>query len=703
MINIGLEKETLLFNEDFTPKNLTVDDLGPGVTLDFYANQVEINTASYSCINKLIEDAYLITNKSEVVNYCAWPLSQPKKIEKDAKVANLSEPEYEYRKYLKDKYSEDLLGLVGIHLNIDRDICVDPNDCFELMKKLYVYGPILLQFFGFTPVYGDHMQITGLEDIDKNRGLKNSLSLRTSDQYGFMNEVDLNLDFHSLESYFESIDRAVENSDIIDSRELYSRIKIKENKEGNCYLELRFIDINPYYQLGISYEQLVLFEKFIEFLSITKVDNFNYKVSLDNFNKVSLYGKDKETEVIIDGDSHNLEIVTNELFKNMLNELQLTEFESIILEKFIDDYNNNDLDVDKMIGEMKDNNYSVDEFGIKYSRKKEIFTPSYPDQDLELSTKILMNKIDEIPRFGYSVLDEYANVLEIEDKDNKSFQYVVQATKTNKDSYANVLLMENKVMTKMFLRKNNIKVARDVVVERGLDMTEMISQIKAEFKGEKIVIKPYDTNFGLGISIIDNYTDLELENALEQGFKYSPRVIVEEYFAGEEYRFLVVNDEVTSVVKRIPANVQGDGKSTILQLIEAKNSEVTRGKNYKTPLEKIEVDEIMINYLKKKKLTIESIIPAGEMIYLRENSNVSTGGEPLEVFDLMPNYFKDIAIGVAKSMDVAICGVDIIINAKNEYIVVEANFNPAIQIHTYPYLGIGRNPSGNILDLLFDN
>ncbi|MDY0409022.1 hypothetical protein [Paracerasibacillus soli] len=56
---------------------------------------------------------------------------------------------------------------------------------------------------------------------------------------------------------------------------------------------------------------------------------------------------------------------------------------------------------------------------------------------------------------------------------------------------------------------------------------------------------------------------------------------------------MVIGDETVAVLHRVPANVTGDGISTIQQLIGKKNVDPLRGKGYKTPLEKIEIDENM--------------------------------------------------------------------------------------------------------------
>lgn len=76
-------------------------------------------------------------------------------------------------------------------------------------------------------------------------------------------------------------------------------------------------------------------------------------------------------------------------------------------------------------------------------------------------------------------------------------EYVKQVTKTSKDNYVTVLMMENKVVTKDILRKHNIKVPKG---EEYNNLEEAISEAKS-YINKPIVINPKSTNFGIGISI----------------------------------------------------------------------------------------------------------------------------------------------------------------------------------------------------------
>ena len=59
----------------------------------------------------------------------------------------------------------------------------------------------------------------------------------------------------------------------------------------------------------------------------------------------------------------------------------------------------------------------------------------------------------------------------------------------------------------------------------------------------------------------------------------------------------------------------------------------------------------------------------------------------------MPNSYKELAVQSAKAAGAVLCGVDMMIDSLEEeatdtnYSIIEINFNPAIHIHCYPYIG----------------
>lgn len=321
-------------------------------------------------------------------------------------------------------------------------------------------------------------------------------------------------------------------------------------------------------------------------------------------------------------------------------------------------------------------------------------------EGLELSTRMLIK--EALAReVSVEILDRADNFLRLV-KDGRT-EYVKQATRTSADTYIAPLIMENKEVTKLVLAESGINVPYGITAG---NMEEALSYFH-RFAGKDIVIKPKSTNFGKGVVILKNLSSAsEYKDAAEYAFRYDNFVMVEEFIPGREFRFLVIGGEVAAVLHRVPANVAGDGVKNIQELVEEKNTDPLRGKGYTTPLEKISLGEVEREYLGSHGKDMYYVPVKGETVFLRENSNISTGGDSIDYTDEVHEGYKRIAVDAARAAGAKICGADIIIKDisaspdADNYSVIELNFNPALHIHDYPYKGTNRRVEGKVLDLL---
>jgi glutamate--cysteine ligase len=319
---------------------------------------------------------------------------------------------------------------------------------------------------------------------------------------------------------------------------------------------------------------------------------------------------------------------------------------------------------------------------------------------LELSTAMLINAAEH-RGIEVEILDLEDNFIRLKKGDRT--EYVKQATRTSADTYIAPLIMENKEVTKLVLREKGINVPAGIKVKSAAEAMVHYQ----DFRGKDIVVKPKSSNFGLGIMIHKNLQcESCYQKAVIQAFTHDAAVLIEEFIPGKEYRFLVIGDEVVGILHRVPANVVGDGVHTIEALVAEKNLNPLRGKGYVTPLEKLRLDHTEIAFLSEQSKSIETIPGPGETVYLRENSNISTGGDSLDFTDEIIAAYKAIAVKAAQAVGAKICGADIIIHdiqeppTDNNYSIIELNFNPALHIHNYPFVGKNRHVDDKVLDLL---
>lgn len=256
-----------------------------------------------------------------------------------------------------------------------------------------------------------------------------------------------------------------------------------------------------------------------------------------------------------------------------------------------------------------------------------------------------------------------------------------------------------------FKAKNRLLEA-GVSTPKGFKFTkeESNEDIVARFNDSDIkypvVVKPIFGSLGKGvITNIKNQKSLyQALNRVKENEEYN-EFLIEEHIEGEEYRVYVVGSEVIAATKRVPANIIGDGKNTIKNLINQKNKNRESNPYLKTKL--IEIDETILQYLDYQGLTLDSVPRENEQIFLKGASNISAGGDPIDKTDLLTEKMKEVAIKATKSIpNLTHVGLDMIIN-NNEPYVIELNATADISMHVFPIKGLPRNVPEKIIDYYF--
>ncbi len=320
------------------------------------------------------------------------------------------------------------------------------------------------------------------------------------------------------------------------------------------------------------------------------------------------------------------------------------------------------------------------------------FTPLPGYENFEATTQIVIAEILR-RKLPFEIIDASNNLIAAR-YNNK--EYIIhEGTISDANSLIAYWISNDKWMTRQFLQRRGIRHAKGILLKQGYSHGLLDEVILPA------VVKPVNTDHGIAVSTnIKNRDDLD--SAIENAFAHASKVIVEEYFPGREFRFLVTDYAVRAIARREPANVTGDGKQTVNQLIEQKNE--GRGTDYRHPLLKIRVDEEVQRHLKAHDLTIESVLQKGKKVYLRQNSNLSTGGDSIDETENMPEYYKNVAIEAAQSAGLKIAGIDIIIRdtaavpSPENYIVVELNAPAMLSMHDYPFIGKNRHVEKFVLD-----
>ena len=287
----------------------------------------------------------------------------------------------------------------------------------------------------------------------------------------------------------------------------------------------------------------------------------------------------------------------------------------------------------------------------------------------------------------------------------KKHAEVIVGQRTSHISVNAYWIQKDKYVTKYFLHQAGIKTAPGEAFKIS-DRPSIFRFIK--HIGFPVVIKQLGGTHGdlvfVGIS-----SKAAVEKTLKSiAAKRKDLVLVEKEFQGQEYRLMATKDKFLAATHRIPANVIGDGVSNIKKLIKEKNSDPRRGEGHRKSLIKIEVDAAVKDYLQGQKLSSQSIPAKGRQVFLRPNSNLSTGGDSIDVTDEIHPAVKKIAVKAIRAIPgLAYGGIDYMTkdvtqkpNTRN-YIIIEINDSPMISMHHIPYQGKSRDVAKEIIDLLF--
>ncbi|MGD9898056.1 MAG: D-alanine--D-alanine ligase [Calditrichaceae bacterium] len=115
---------------------------------------------------------------------------------------------------------------------------------------------------------------------------------------------------------------------------------------------------------------------------------------------------------------------------------------------------------------------------------------------------------------------------------------------TGSGRIASMIAMD-KDLTKTLLRTAKLPTPRSHTLERPEASRKRIK--KLEYPQ---VVKPNDQGSTIGLGIVNNYE--ELENAIDEAFKYSSKVIIEEYVPGREITVGVVKSRILPVIEIAP-------------------------------------------------------------------------------------------------------------------------------------------------------
>jgi cyanophycin synthetase len=282
-----------------------------------------------------------------------------------------------------------------------------------------------------------------------------------------------------------------------------------------------------------------------------------------------------------------------------------------------------------------------------------------------------------------------------------AYQKKIWATVTSQTSSIGVEVASDKELTKKILDEHFIPVPHGITIQTLEELEHTLQTLHFP-----LVIKPTNGNHGRGV--LTNITTQEKALlGFERAKKISNKVLIEEFIPGDDYRFLVINYKAVAVAQRTPAQIVGDGHSTIQQLIDKVNENPKRGIGHENLLTTIKIDEETNTLLIENNLSLDSVLEMNQILYLKTTANLSSGGTAKDITDFVHPSNLLLAERVARLIHLDVCGIDIVATNIHEPItkyngaVIEVNAGPGLRMHLQPSSGRSRNVAAPIMEMLY--
>jgi GNAT-family acetyltransferase (TIGR03103 family) len=234
---------------------------------------------------------------------------------------------------------------------------------------------------------------------------------------------------------------------------------------------------------------------------------------------------------------------------------------------------------------------------------------------------------------------------------------------------------DDKRATRRIMERAGVRVARGVVACEG-DLVAATSLLR---ECGAVVVKPARGEQGRGITV-GVRDEAGLSRAVDLALQFCPDVLIEELVEGDDVRVLVIDREVVAAAVRRPAEVVGDGRNPVAELVAATSRRRERATGGES---RIPLDETTAEVVADAGWAMDDVPPNGERIRVRRTANLHTGGTIEDVTDQLHQDVAEAAVRAATALRIPVTGIDSMVPdvAGPEYVFIEANERPGLANH----------------------
>ena len=271
-----------------------------------------------------------------------------------------------------------------------------------------------------------------------------------------------------------------------------------------------------------------------------------------------------------------------------------------------------------------------------------------------------------------------------------SKQRRIVASETDRTTAMAEMIAQDKELTRSLLYSIGVPVPEGRPVENADEAWQAATEI-----GLPVVVKPQYGNQGRGVAT-NLRTREQVLAAYVAAREQGASIIVEKHALGGDYRLLVIGNKLIAAAQRQPAQVIGDGVHTISELVDEVNLDPRRGEDHATCLSKIPLDTVSLGVIAEQGFTVDSVPPTGQVVLIRRNANLSTGGTAADITEQVHPAVAARAIEAARMIGLDVAGVDVVCEdirrplEEQGGVIVEVNAAPGLRMHLQPSSGQAR-------------
>ncbi len=350
----------------------------PVVTTDFSESQIEIITPTYNTIEEAFSTFSLL---ADIVNFSLrddeylWFQSLPAILPYDSQIpiaqySDEGQSSQKYRENLANKYGVKKQMISGVHFNF--------SFTDDFLNKLYELTGFDLTYQQFkdevylkiTRNYLRHcwliIYLTGcsigshesfskecihlMDEVDAygNHYSTRGPSLRNS-SCGYKNLKRLYPRYTSIEEFASDVNSFIERGDLSQAKELYTQIRLKPKdpsdlleslkNDGIKYIEVRTLDINPFYNCGLVEHDMKFLQLFLIYMLVKSESDFVcwQKEAFINEERVAESAYDDDMRLIRDGKDITIKEWAYEIINEMYGMCEVLGFDEFDTLKLMHD------------------------------------------------------------------------------------------------------------------------------------------------------------------------------------------------------------------------------------------------------------------------------------------------------------------------------------------------------------------------------